>query len=121
MVKKVLLRVLVCLLFSGVMLYSYLKQQNDLTQLRIDLPLLSKEIKTLQQDNIRLRYEIERFESPEHLLSLARLPEYSHLKHPIVKEILVVPEGLALEMGPSQHTVATASGPKVNIALGAKQ
>ena len=93
---KMMCRLIICLAFAGFCLYSFIDNQNEVTELRIKLPKLAKEIKAIEEENGRLRYEIEQFENPQHLMKLATLPEYSHLKHPLVKEILTVKEGVAL-------------------------
>jgi hypothetical protein len=82
----------------GFGLYSYVDKQNALTELRIAIPTVAKEIRMLNEENTRLKYEIELFESPQHLLELAKSCEFSHLKHPLLKEILTVQEGDALEL-----------------------
>ena len=91
----VLVKLGVCLSVFGLCLYSYLDTQNQLTHLKIRLPEVDKELKLIEEDNRRLSYEIEQFESPSHLIELARNPEYAHLKHPLLKEILTVPEAFA--------------------------
>lgn len=91
----VLLKLGVCLSVFGLCLYSYLDTQNQVTQLKIQLPEVEKEIQLIQEENRRLSYQIEQFESPAHLIELAHHPEYAHLKHPLLKEILTVPEALA--------------------------
>lgn len=91
----VLVKLGVCLSVFGLCLYSYLDTQNQLTHLKILLPEVDKELKLIEEDNRRLAYEIEQFESPSHLIELARNPEYAHLKHPLLKEILTVPEAFA--------------------------
>ncbi len=93
--KGLLLRIGVCLGVFGFCLYSYLERQNELTQLKIRLPEIEKEIKLIQEENRRLTYEIDQFESPSHLIELAHYPEYAHLKHPLLKEIITVPEVFA--------------------------
>jgi len=90
-----LIRLGICLCVIGLCLYSYLETQNQLTHLKICLPEVKKEIALIQEENQRLAYEMDRFESPAHLLELARCPEYAHLKHPLIKEILTVPEAFA--------------------------
>lgn len=62
--------------------------QNSITELRIKVPSLAKEVRRIEEDNTRLLYEIEAFESPENLLKLASMPEYSHLRHPISADVL---------------------------------
>lgn len=93
--RGVLIRLGVCLGVVGLCLHSYLDTQNQLTHLKIRLPEVEKEIKLIQEENQRLAYEIDRFESPAHLIELSHYPEYTHLKHPLIKEILTVPEAFA--------------------------
>jgi hypothetical protein len=91
----VLLRLGVCLGLFGICLYSYLDKQNQVTHLKIRLPELEKEIKLIEEENRRLAYQIDQFENPTHLIELAHHPEYAHLKHPLLREILTVPEAFA--------------------------
>lgn len=93
--KNLLLRLGFCIAVFGLCLYSYLEMQNDLTQLKIQLPETEREIFLIREENKRLSYEIDRFQSPSNLIELAHRPEFSHLKHPLLKEILTVPEALA--------------------------
>ncbi len=94
MKKSLLAKVLVCALSFGGVLYAYVQQQNDLTYLRIELPALCDEVRLLEEENTRLTLEIDRFENPKHLMQLAKRPEFSHLKHPIVDEVLVLDQGV---------------------------
>ncbi len=82
---------------SGGCLYSYFDKQNELTQMKIQLPELEKNIRLIRDETRRLRYEVEQFENPSHLIELAHNPEYSHLKHPLLREILTVPEGIVAQ------------------------
>lgn len=93
--KELLFRLGFCLGVLGLCLYSYLNTQNQLTHLKIRLPDVEKEVKLIQEENRRLAYEIDLFENPAHLIELAHYPEYAHLKHPLLKEILTVPEAFA--------------------------
>ncbi len=89
MKKLIIIKIFICIFsFSGV-LYSYLHQQNDLMKLRIELPKLTKDILLINEANANLKYEIEAFENPKHLMSLAKRPEYIHLNYPIIDDILV--------------------------------
>ncbi len=88
--KIFFLQVLVCAFSCGGVLYAYVQKQNDLIKVRIELPKLAREVRLLEELNSRLRYEIERFENPRHLMSLAKRPEFSHLKHPLMGEIFVL-------------------------------
>ena len=119
--KGLLIRLLVCILFGGMLLYSYVDKQNAVTQRRLEIPVLAKQIKDLKEENTRLQYEIDLFESPEHLMELARHSEFSHLKHPMFKEILTLQEGLALQVSSDEKEAQAAVGPKVKFAIGAKQ
>ena len=99
--------------------YSYIDKQNAVTRRRLEIPVLAKEIKDLKEENTRLQYEIDLFESPEHLMELARHSEFSHLKHPMLKEIITMQEGLALQVSTAEKKAAAAR-PKLKFAIGAK-
>ena len=91
MVKHPLIvKILFCSLFSFGMLYAYIDQQNKVTKLKIELPQLAKEIRELEEENTRLQYEVEMFENPSHLMTIAKRPEFSHLKHPTLNDICVI-------------------------------
>jgi hypothetical protein len=118
--KGTLIRLLVCLFVLSFFLYSYIDEQNGLTQLRLELPAIAKEIKIIREENRHLVYAIERFENPQHLLELARLPEFSHLKHPLVKEILTCQKGIALSVPASEEKNAmTLAHPQPGLMVGA--
>jgi hypothetical protein len=86
------IRLMICILAAAFTLYLYIEKQNELTELRLYLPVLGKEVKRIQEENTRLTYEIDRFESPIHLMELARKPEFSHLKYGFVKDVVILPE-----------------------------
>ncbi len=88
------LRVLFCIGVAWWTMYSYIVKQNELTELRLAIPTLHKEVKALSEENQRLKYEIEQFESPIHLMELAHKPEFSHLKYPTFNEIVILEEPL---------------------------
>lgn len=85
-------RLLICIVIFSTMLYAYVESRNHLTEIRLRIPVLEKELRALQEENIRLQYEIERFESPIHLMELSRMPEFGHLRHPRQDEIVVIPK-----------------------------
>jgi hypothetical protein len=89
---RVIASILFCILIAWGTLYRYMAKQNELTELRLAIPSLSREVKQLIEENRRLKYEIEQFESPIHLMELARKPEFSHLKYPTLNEIIVLEE-----------------------------
>ncbi|MES2344529.1 MAG: hypothetical protein V4494_01130 [Chlamydiota bacterium] len=112
------LRLFLPIAVCGFSLYSYMDKQNALTELRMAIPTVSKEIKMLREENTRLKYEIDFFESPQHLLELAKSCEFSHLKHPLLKEVITVQEGNSLEM-PSivEEEKMTRSTPLFTLAV----
>lgn len=87
-----LIRLLICISFAGLMLYKYIDKLNDLTELRLSIPILAREVKDIHEQNLELQYTIDCFESPLHLMELARKPEFGHLKYPSINEILLLPE-----------------------------
>lgn len=113
--KGLLTRLLTCIFFLGFLLYSYIEKQNQLTQLRICIPELAKDVKQIREENTRLQYEIDQFENPQHLMELARHGEFTHLKHPLLKEILTCQEGIALQ--PSTQNVEKISQVKAKPTL----
>ncbi len=119
--KNPLISILVCIGACGAFLYSYVDKQNAVTRRRLEIPVLAKKIKDLKEENTRLKYEIELFESPEHLMELARYNEYSHLKHPMFKEIVTMQQGLALQVSSDEKEEKAETGPKLKFAIGAKQ
>lgn len=116
-----LARILVCIGVFGFFLYAWVDTQNEVTRRRLEIPVLAKEIRDLKETNTRLQYEIDLFESPERLMELARHSEYSHLKQPMLKEILTMQEGTALEISPENPERTPSSRPKLRFAIGAKQ
>jgi hypothetical protein len=87
-----LIRLLICISFAGLVLYKYIDKLNDLTGLRLSIPVLQREVKEIEEKNLELHYAIECFESPVHLMELARKPEFGHLKYPSTEEIILLPE-----------------------------
>ena len=86
------IRVFSCIIGAGLLLFAYIDRQNELTELRLQFPHLAKEVKGIQEENIRLQYEIDRFESPIHLMELSRKPEFGHLKHPYLPDVIILEE-----------------------------
>jgi hypothetical protein len=97
MISGVFFRLLACLVVFSFSIYSYLDKQNSCTELKMHLPKLTKEIAAIREVNANLQYQIECFENPQNLLSMAGSPEYAHLKFPFTEEVLTVKEGLALQ------------------------
>jgi cell division protein FtsL len=118
--KGFVLQVFLCLMLFSICWFSYLEKQNELTELRIYVPKLVKEIKYIQEENTRLKYQIEQFENPERLMKMASETRFSHLKHPLNKEILVLQEAVALELPSQSEKESVPLKPKLTLAVGAK-
>ncbi len=86
------IRLLICISFTGLALYKYIDKVNELTELRLLIPVLTKEVKEIHEQNLELQYAIKSFESPLHLMELARKPEFGHLKYPSLDEVILLPE-----------------------------
>ncbi len=93
------IRLLVCISFAGLVLYKYIDKLNHLTELRLLIPTLARELKEIHEQNLELQYAIDCFESPLHLMELARKPEFGHLKYPTTREILSLPEPVIYPAG----------------------
>ena len=90
MKKSLLLKILVCIVASWLSVYQYLKESNRITRLSMMVPKLEQQLYSLREKNARLIYEIEQFESPAHLIELARQCDFSHLNHPFKDDILFI-------------------------------
>lgn len=94
--KLIILKISICLFVFGICLYSYVDKQNELTFLKIEIPKVAKEIQDLKEKIKQINYEVGMFENPAYLMQLIRQPEFGHLKHPFVEDVLIMPEGIAL-------------------------
>ncbi|CCB86912.1 MULTISPECIES: hypothetical protein [Parachlamydia] len=95
--KVLFFQILVCISCAAFTLYGLIDRQNELTELRLAIPSLKKEVERIEKDNIRLSYEIDRFESPIHLMELQRKPEFGHLHYPYKNDIVVLEEPQPLQ------------------------
>ena len=118
MKKTVAIRLFFCIFLLGLSLYSYIDMQNTLTALRIRIPALSQEVKNIEEENIRLQYEIDGFENPLHLIELARMHKLDHLKHPLVCDVVHLKEGIALQAMPQlqEKEVFHVKQPRITLA-----
>ncbi|MFA6914807.1 MAG: hypothetical protein WC222_00275 [Parachlamydiales bacterium] len=73
-------------------IFLYIREQNEILLLRRTIPLLEKNIRELEEDNLALEYEIDKDRSPENLLKKARLPAYGHLRFPEKNEVISIPQ-----------------------------
>lgn len=85
-------KIFICILAVGVLLFALIENQNQLVAIRMEIPVIEKEMRLIEEENKRLKYEIEQFESPMHLIELAKKPEFSHLKFPHESDVLVLPK-----------------------------
>lgn len=88
----IFIRLLICIFAACITVYKYIDKMNDLTELRLSIPIVAKEVKEIQEKNLELQYAIEHFESPLHLMEIAQNPEFGHLKYPVLTDILFLPE-----------------------------
>jgi hypothetical protein len=108
------------MLSLGFIWYSSIDLQNEVTQLRMKIPEVSKQVKRIEQENIRLQYEIDIFESPDNLMRFARLPEYQHLKYPLCHEIVALKEEMPLLLyAENSEKIPTKPKSKLTFAIGA--
>ncbi len=117
--KGLMIRVFLCLSVFSLCLFSYLEKQNEVTQLKLHIPKVAKEIKALHEDNAKWQYEISQLESPENLMELARDSRYSHLRYPLTKDVLTMQQGIALQSPAVDKSQTISIEPKLTLAVGA--
>ncbi|MEL7431803.1 MAG: hypothetical protein AAGI90_04640 [Chlamydiota bacterium] len=93
----------VVIVILGLCLVFYVDQQNKLAYLRMQIPKEKEEIQELLEEISALQYGIDQFESPAHLMDIAQNPEFRHLEHPTMRDILSMGEGYALQWDGSAH------------------
>lgn len=109
-------RLLTCLSCLAACLYGYVGQQNAVTKKQLEIPRLTREIKVLQEENARLKVAIEQFESPEHLIALARQEAFAHLHFPCERGIVAAEKGLALAPAEERAEGESAVLPRTFVA-----
>lgn len=90
MKKNHFVPLLLGIVITVVLLLLYVNAEVTLTELRLELPKESKELKEILEGNTALQYEIDRLENPARLMQLMRAPEFSHLKYPLEDEVIVI-------------------------------
>ncbi len=83
-----LARLFSCIFVLGLVLYGYIDKQNQITELRLQIPVAEQDLDVAQQQAVRLQFELDQLESPLRLMEFARKPEFRHLKHPLEGDIL---------------------------------
>lgn len=85
---RLFIKIFLCLFIFGLMLYRYLDRQNTITELRLQIPALEINLSSLSEENVGLQFIIDHFESPENLMELLKLLDYSYLKYIQENEII---------------------------------
>jgi predicted methyltransferase len=93
-----------------------INQQNRITKLRIEIPTALNTILEVDEEIARLKYQIECFENPLHLMQLAELSEYSHLKYPLKKEIITISIPQMEQLLPQMSSQEIQIPPKLSLA-----
>jgi hypothetical protein len=86
------LRILICIVIFGLAQFAYVARHNALTEKRLLIPILEQKLQKIIEENERLSFEKESFENPIHLLELLQRPQYKHLKHPQLNDIIIIKE-----------------------------
>ncbi len=89
--NRFFVRLLICIFICGFSIYAHIFKQNELTELRMAIPSLAKEVRNIQEENTRLKYDIGQFESPIHLMELMRMPEFGNLKFSYNQDVIILP------------------------------
>ncbi len=119
MSKGFFVRSIICILFFGFCLYSYLDMQNEVTELRIRVPHLTREVRRIEEENTHLQFEIEAFESPENLMRIAQRSEFSHLRFPFSQDVLTLRQANPLRSMEGETLPDLKTKPNVTFATGA--
>ena len=48
----ILIRLLICISCEGLVLYKYIDKLNELTELRLSIPILAREVKEIHEQNL---------------------------------------------------------------------
>lgn len=84
------LKLILCILAAVFSIYLYIDALNEVTETRLAIPQVQKELQEIVEKNNRLQYEIDQFESPLHLMEIARKPEWGHLKMPYLQDVIQI-------------------------------
>lgn len=87
-----LFRCILCILAIGYFQYIYLQKQHEVTKLRLSIPQLSASVKKIKEENLHLRFLVDQFENPQYLSKIARDKRFSHLKYPLLSEVITIRE-----------------------------
>lgn len=118
MKRGLFFRLMICILFLGGCLYSYLNLQNSITELRIRIPELSSEVRRIEEENTHFCYEIEKFESPANLMEIVKKSTFSHLRFPIENAVVTLKQSRPLDETDPQRKPETRHKPTIHFATG---
>lgn len=85
-----LFRCILCIIAIGYFQYVYLQKQHEVTKLRLDIPHLSANVKKAKEENLHLRFLVDQFENPQYLGKIARDKRFSHLRYPLLSEVITI-------------------------------
>lgn len=85
------MRLAICTFITAFAAYMYIDARNQMIEMQLAIPPLQKKLRNIQSENNRLQFEVDRFESPSHLMQIAERVEFSHFKPVNKTEILTVP------------------------------
>lgn len=68
--------------------YKYIDTLNVVTSKRLEVPKLQKKLKKLEEENVRLHYEIDKLENPANLMRFSRKKEFNYLHYPAHNEVI---------------------------------
>lgn len=120
MKKENTVKFIFCFVAISLYLHSYLEAHNEVTKLRMELPKLTKQLRNIEEENLRFRYEIESFERPDHLMALIKTQEFSHFHYAQDQEILTICEGIDLNQELWKVQPAWEREIRPTVVLGAK-
>ncbi len=82
------------LLFFGLLCYAMVEKQNQVMQMRMDIPLLEKQIEQLEQKNAEILFALTKNRAPSLLMHLAKQEKFAYLVHPFSTDVLAFQESL---------------------------
>ena len=109
-------RISICIFVVGLTLCAYVDKQNEVTRCKIAIPKIQHEIDDLLMQKQKLTFIVDRFESPSNLLQLAKLPEYSHLRYPIQRDVFTLEEGFAMSIDKEEKNLQCSPKTKISLA-----
>lgn len=90
-------KIIFCIAVASAALYAHIQKQNELTALKMMIPIATKELKALEEENVYLQFKILSFENPQNLLDYAKQPQYGHLYTPENSQIIILQNQPPLE------------------------